>query len=206
MTAFDEGFNFRSTLAFVTDPTDTQFVDGIHTYPTTANGVTFGWESGFTAANERNRSAAVDARLAGVHFSANTGTTPAVFRVDLVQTGDHNVYIALGDANSAAQVQTCVLKDNTTTFATVATNAATLLHHFIDATGVDRTSEADWVTNNVFVLRTFASMILRVNIGGGSGLSNSSIAHLRVVFVGAGGGSFKPYWMLGNNMLINGVG
>ena len=37
-----------------------------------------------------------------------------------------------------------------------------------DATGVERTSSADWVTNNASITKTFATTILRVKMGDGA--------------------------------------
>src|SRR5690606_37932986 len=97
MVAFNEGFNFRATAAFrADDPADTQYVLATDSYPTTRNGVTFGWESGSPAGRDRSSSGYIDARLAGLHFVANTGSQ-ATFRVDLVQTGQHEIRAAFGE-------------------------------------------------------------------------------------------------------------
>lgn len=83
-----EGFNFRSTLAYVTDPSDTQFCEENFTYPKTAGGVTFGWT--VRTNNDRNRSTGVDARLAGIVYTSNNGSSQRTFRVDLDNATDHD--------------------------------------------------------------------------------------------------------------------
>src|SRR3990167_6684343 len=97
--AWDKGFDFRNTSAYVTDPADHTYVLHTETYPTTRNGVTFGWSAG--TIDSRDRDSGIDARLAGINFGAATGT----FRVDLPATGDYDVRIASGDASFAQSGQ-----------------------------------------------------------------------------------------------------
>lgn len=176
--AFDEGFNFRSTLGFVTDPTDTQFVDGTLTYPQTAGGVTFGWIS-ISNVVTRDRNSGVDARLAGIH---RTSGGPQVFQVDLPATGQYEVRVAVGDANYPDTGINYALFDNTTqvfSFSNLSTSAG---GHFLDATGVERTSVADWISNNAAVTYNFASTVLQLQID----IGFAGVSHLRIVQVDTG--------------------
>ena len=84
-------------------------------YPTTVNGVTFGWvKTSLVQARDRNNK--LDPRLAGVNF-ANNGS-PATFNVDLPSPGTYNLSLALGDAGYQAcwvQCQIQFLDGNTVT-------------------------------------------------------------------------------------------
>lgn len=167
--AFSIGLNFRATSSFVTDSTNETYVIG-DAYPTTRAGVTFGWESGFTLTNIRNRNASNDRRIAGTHFD---GEGDAIFRLDLPSTGLYEIRLGLGDPGGNAAGG--VMKDNTTTLFTIATVSSSL--NILDATGVART-QANWPSQNAAVQHTFASTILRWHVGGGSG--NCGTCHIGV--------------------------
>lgn len=175
--AWIKGFNFRQTAGYVTDNADETYVrtpsDG-ETYPTTRNGVTFGWD--LATVESRNRSTGVDVRLAGVNFDAVT--TGAVFQVDLSQTGPHTIRAAFGEATYARTINMS-LQDNTTTFSTISGSPAS--GHFLDATGTDYAA-ASWPGSNTSINRTFTSSILRVLINA----TVSPIAHLQVMLAAAG--------------------
>ena len=176
--AFKEGFNFRATVGYVTDPADTQFVAGTDTYPTTANGVTFGWSS--VTGNTRDRNSGIDARLAGIVFSPNAAGPQITFRVDLDSAVEHEITLAVGDATSQQDNVYCDLQDNTTSFRTI-DESPVPSQDFVDATDVVRTSAADWVSNNAVETRTFTSTILRAVIGHPSASEGSSVmAHLSI--------------------------
>ena len=187
--AFNEGFNFRATLAFVTDPADTQHCPLESAYPTTAGGVTFGWEYTNSTANDRDRSDSVDARLAGIVFHTNNRDgvpQQAVFRVDLPATGDYEIAAAFGDMGGATTNHYAQFQDTTTEISTV-TDASIASGAFVDASGVERTSAADWVSNNVKIEHTFASTIFRLALGQPTTTSgNSIVAHLSINDVAAG--------------------
>ena len=183
--AFNEGFNFRATLAYVTDPSDTQFVDGLVTYPQTANGVTFGW--GVANLQVRDRNAGVDARLAGHHRIDTTLVTQ--FQVDLPAAGDYILRWAMGDNSYPGGPMYYRLFDNTTVLYTssgysgagVSTASS---DRWIDATGVERTSAADWVSNNASATFTFATTTLLFEIAHASANPQSTpIGHLQIVLV-----------------------
>lgn len=168
---FKEGFNFRSTAAFVTDPTDTQYADFQNTvYPTTANGVTFGFEGTVSGGGHVNRSTGVDARLAGVNL-----TTSSTFRVDLPAAGDYAITLALGDQAAARSNLTITFKDTNTTLFTVSGSTPTT-QDFIDAQGTIHGSAAVWVSSNATRTSTFSTTIFRAAMGDAT--NSTYIAHI----------------------------
>jgi hypothetical protein len=178
--------NFRQSSGYVTDGAGQTYCTTADTYPTTRGGYTFGWESG-TISADRDRDNTLDPRLAGINFRTNDGTT-ATFRVDLPSTGSYVVTLALGDATSDQFYQYALLKDGTSTFATIDDTNGTTAQQFDDATGVTRTSAANWVSGNATLTQTFSSTIFRVQIGSPVSQTNST-AFAHVAIVAAGGGS-----------------
>lgn len=176
-----EGLDFRATSQFVTDAANnTGEINTVADYPhITAQGYTVGWENA-APSSTADRSAAVDARLAGIHSMLNTASANK-FRIDLPDTGVYRIEMALGDATTA-QVQYAELFDNASSLGVIVSNAATTAAQFYDASGTLRTSASDWVTNQSGVFETFTSTILRLQVGRGSaGAANSStIAHLKL--------------------------
>lgn len=177
-----KGFNFRSTLGFVTDGTNEQFVNeafGAYPQSITIDGDTFncGWETAPAGGNSRDRNAAIDQRLAGIVF-VSSGSADAVFRIDLPAAGNYKIRLALGDAGNA-NTQKAELRDTSTVLLTVP-NTATAIEEFIDASGVLQGSAATWVSSNVEVTYTFSTTILRVAVQAPSSVA-STLAHLSVV-------------------------
>ena len=129
--SWQQGFDFRNTTGFVTDPSGATYVLPTTAYPTTVNGVTFGWTK--NSAQGRDRNATLDPRLAGVNF-ANNGS-PATFYVDLPSAGTYNLSLAMGDAGYQACWVQCQVQflDGNTVLATV-TEGSTQLGYFYDAT------------------------------------------------------------------------
>lgn len=176
------GINFRGTSAYVTDGTGETYCLGYgDVYPVSRGGYTFGWETNDIYVDRRDRSTSTDRRLAGQNQKSNSGTEQATFRLDLPSTGTYSVRLAMGDENFSQGYQYAELIDSTTTFATIADTNGTSAGQFTDATGVTRTSAADWVSNNASVSRTFSSTIFRIKIGSPSAQSDqSTIAHVSV--------------------------
>lgn len=174
--------NLRATAGYVTDDAVETYCLG-EAYPTTRGGVTFGFASSQTA-NSRDRSSAGDRRLAGIVFRINSlGTID--FTVDLPSTGTYDIRIALGDA-SGAQNQLCVIKDNTTTLATI--NAASTSGFFRDAAGVEY-SAAGWPGSNSAASLTFATTKLVLTLGNHSSATlSTTLAHISFVLTSGGGG------------------
>ena len=99
VTSWAQGFDFRNTSTFVTDPSSFNYVLPGTTYPTIVNGVTFGWTTPDLVQGD-DRSTVVDPRLAGIN-SAQNGA-PATFYVDLPSPGTYNLALAMGDDGRGA--------------------------------------------------------------------------------------------------------
>src|SRR5271165_4650423 len=93
--AFQAGFDFRNTSNFVSDPPGDTYVLPTMMYPTTVNGLTFGWTN-INLVQGRDRNNGLDPRLAGVNLATNG--MPATFYVDLPTAGTYNLSLAMGDA------------------------------------------------------------------------------------------------------------
>lgn len=182
-SASDFGANFRDTLAFVTDGTNEIYVDisGGFAYPVSANGLNHGWtvHSGSEAAADRD--AGTDRRLAGLIQEIETGG-PGTFKVELGATGDWDIYMACGDFSfdpSACQV---VIKDDTTTKATISGDPGA--GSFLDASGAIRTA-AQWIADSTNggtkITVTFATTTANFVLGNGT--TRANLAHLRLVQV-----------------------
>lgn len=186
--AWDKGFNFRQNAGFVTDGTDETYVLSAETYPTTRNGATFGWSTAPTGRADRN--AAVDRRLAGIHFQGNSGTQ-ITFRVDLNSATTYDISLAMGDEGFAQGYQYCQFLDDTTVKRTIDDTGGTAAANFDDATGVNR-ALADWPGSNVADSQTFSTTTFYLRVGSPSAQSNSTtIAHLFLSEV-AGGSTILP--------------
>lgn len=178
-----KGFNFRATSGYVVDGADETYVIATDTYPTTRNGVTFGWEDTANLEN-RDRTTSQDRRLAGINFTS-TGSIDR-FRVDLPATGTYIIRLALGDtvAQSTAKVE---IKDNITSLFIIGPHAVTGTKYW-DASDVERTAAA-WPTDNISVQQTFGSMIFRAHLGNSTGVS--PLAHIYISNVVVSG---HPYY------------
>ena len=168
------GFDFRATQTFVNDPAN-NFVLGAGTpYPSTANGVTFGWTNNPSLKLQtRNRNASLDPRLAGINFVPNN-VAPAVFRVDLPSAGTYGVRLALGDASYAQCSSGCrvELRDgNTSLFALTVTGLAA--GQFADANG-NVWSAANWPSSNNQRSITMSGTQLTVLIGANDGITDNT--------------------------------
>jgi outer membrane protein assembly factor BamB len=176
--SFDKGFNFRKSQAYVTDGANETYVLG-DLYPTTRNGVTFGWGTNIANVN-RDRVATNDRRLAGVNQQTNNGTQ-VTFRVDLPAPGTYQIHLALGDAGFGQANQYLQILDNTTVLMTIdKRGVGTAAQQFYDATGALLTNTT-WPTSEKPTTLTFASTTLNVVIGSPTSVTNSStLAHLRI--------------------------
>ena len=169
-----KGFDFRLTAGFVTDPADCTYVLETDSYPTTRNGVTFGWE--VSPAGGRDRDSGSDPRLAGINQGNGIGT----FRVDLPAAGKHDISLAMGDLSNTQEGTQVIVRDNTTPVLTIGPHD-TAVAEFYDATDTPYTAAA-WPANNDAVRVTFGSSVLRLTLE--TATSNSVIAHLFIAQVG----------------------
>lgn len=184
------GFDFRATAIYVTDPADCGPVLG-ESYPqtTTINGfsVTWGWVpsgstagcSSCTAVNILNTNdMLVTPKLAGVN-NANA-TVCSVFRVDLPASGSYTFRAAFGSATGVGDNTVDFYdSDATTNLFNVANAVVTTGGQWIDATGVTRTSDTDWVSNNAPKTLTISGTAVYITLGNNTGFV-SIISHLFV--------------------------
>src|SRR5271167_2421798 len=160
--SFQAGFDFRNTSTFVTDPTGDTYVLPTTAYPTTSNGVTYGWAD-TSLVGGRDRNASLDPRLAGINF-ANNGS-PARFHVNLPSAGTYNLSLAMGDANFERCVVQCEIQflDGQTVLATVQEGPIPA-GYFYDAKG-NQWSAAAWPSSNVSQQVTLTGTRLTVVVG-----------------------------------------
>lgn len=123
------------------------YVVAADSYPTTRNGLTFGWPSGTTPATQ-DRVGPISARISGRHaVSSNVG-----FRVDLGASGRVRVWLALGALGVTANTAAIIQDGNGanggpgTTLATIASTSVPS-GSVMDATGAIMTI-ADWVSSD----------------------------------------------------------
>jgi len=193
-----KGFNFRESNAFVTDGTN-EIPDIGQTYPrsVTIDSDTFnvGWDTDKTLATGtdqvRDRDAAIDRRLAGIAFIGNSSGA-SKYRINLPEAGQYQVRIAAGDADSARTLHFRVLDNTTQLVSYQAVETAT--DQWMDATGVVRTSAADWVSNNAALTVTMSTTALIIEIGtvDGSGSNISALSHVSVVQTGGSSSTVTP--------------
>lgn len=115
-----QGFTFRATVGYVTDPVDYLFTNpgDADIYPTTVGGFTMGWDN--SGVQSRNRNSGVDARLAGMQFAYTNNDQ--VWRLDLTDLDGAREYTingGMGDPNTTNATQYAEIRDNTTTRLTV---------------------------------------------------------------------------------------
>src|SRR5271165_5260666 len=160
--SFQQGFDFRNTANFVTDPPGSTYVLPTTAYPTTVNGVTFGWAK-TSLVQARDRNAKLDPRLAGINYATNG--SPATFYVDLPSPGTYNVSLALGDAGNQQCWVQCQVQflDGSMVLATV-TGGFIAAQYFYDAEG-NKWSAAAWPTGNLSQQVTLTGTRLTVVIG-----------------------------------------
>ncbi len=160
--SWQQGFDFRNTAGFVTDPAGDTYVLATTAYPTTVNGVTFGWLQ-TPQVQARDRNAKLDPRLAGINFATNG--SPATFDLDLPSPGTYSLSLALGDASYQQCWVQCQVQflDGSTVLATL-TVGSTQLSYFYDAQGKNW-SAAAWPTSNLSQQVTLTGTHLTVVVG-----------------------------------------
>lgn len=179
-----QGWDFRATSGFVTDPSNDDFNDVSTTSGTSSNGIAWAWDQ--TIGNSRDRNASIDPRLAGCMF-VTVPDGSRTFTVTLPSAGTYDITLALGDQGNEC-IENLDILDNGSVLFTVCTNVDTgAANHFIDATGVIRTSDTDWVTNNAKKRLTFTTTSAGFRLNAPSSFSNS-MAHLRIDPVSGGSG------------------
>lgn len=180
--AWDKGFNFRATSGFIADGANETYVIDTDVYPTTRNGVTFGWTYSSCLADDgggtRDRDAGIDRRIAGMHFIANRDER-CTFKVDLPATGDYIITLGYGDAGANAKNNYIVINDSGTARLTLSAVATLATPTFGDAIGATFNA-ATWPGSQTTVTKTFSTTTLDLMIGSGTtpDATDASIAHL----------------------------
>jgi hypothetical protein len=170
VVSFEAGLNFRQTSGYVTDVAPDTYCT-FDAYPTTRGGYTFGWTAG--SIDGRNRNAGVDPQLAGINFAASGACT---LRFDLPAPGTYDIRLAIGDGFGGNPfTNDLVLKDNTTTLATI--NASTGGNQFADAAG-NIVFNTLWESTNVAISKSFATTTLIIVIGTSA---VTALVHLGIV-------------------------
>src|SRR5271165_1190749 len=161
-SGWQQGFDFRNTAAYVTDPPGDNGVIATTAYPTKGNGVTYGWVK-TSPVQGRDRNAKLDPRLAGINLITNG--SPATFYVDLPSAGTYNLSLAMGDAGYEECWVQCQIQflDGSTVLATVM-GGPTKAGYFYDAQG-NNWSAAAWPTSSVSQHVTLTGTRLTVVVG-----------------------------------------
>ena len=159
---WQQGFDFRALSGYVTDPPGDTYVLASTAYPTTFNGLAFGWAN-TSLVGARDRSTTVDPRLAGINYVSNG--SPATFYVNLPSAGTYSLSLAMGDAGYEQCGVQCEIQflDGSTVVGTVS-GGLTNLGYFYDATGRNW-SAAAWPTGNVPLQVTMTGSQLTVVVG-----------------------------------------
>jgi len=182
--SWQQGFDFRYTAGFVSDPAGNAYVLSTTAYPTKGNGVTYGWlKTSLVQGSDRNKN--LDPRLAGINFVSNGA--PATFYVDLPSPGTYNLWLAMGDASYTQCWTQCEIQflDGNTVLATLA-KGKTLAGYLYDALG-NNWSAAQWPNNNVSQQVTLTGTRLTVIVGLGSSNGDvTPIAFLGIAQVSSG--------------------
>ena len=204
----DYGFAMRDTAPYVTNPAGVSFVDAVNytpsggdgglSYPVSySNGITGGQYSG-SGIEKFNVSTSVDARLAGAHRT-NSNTQTQRYRFDLPATGDYSIRCAAGIANYSTGDDWLDLYDTSTQLGPLVNDTDGHTNNsFYDATGVLHTA-ANWPANNAATTKTFATTIMYVDLGRGTGGVNKAfLAFFQFSDVGGGGPSAfpEPYYQM----------
>jgi len=174
------GFNFRGTAGYVADDAGSTYVLTSDVYPVTRSGLTFGWSS--AADFGIDRSTNPDPRLSGMNRSTNVDSLSFITTSG---AGVFNVSLAIGQQVGAVTGNKLYITEvnssnvEQSVLATVADGVNTDAGEFIDATGVVRTSPADWVNNQSTVEVTVADgnhLAVRLGDGVNDG-TKTHIAH-----------------------------
>jgi hypothetical protein len=168
---FQQGIYFRSTNNQTSPPNyDVEFSGAVANYPrTSAQGHTVGWET--AGLQKADRDVTADVRLKGIYFFAQTA--PQQYRIDLPAAGTYKFRLAMGDSGFRHPHRFQIV-DNATLLQSTDFADTVLADQWGDATGVVRTSESAWVSNNGILTLTFSSTICRFVFGSSTGTSDTN--------------------------------
>ncbi|MGC2109879.1 MAG: hypothetical protein WA655_10205, partial [Candidatus Korobacteraceae bacterium] len=187
--SWQQGFDFRNSAGFVSDPPgDTDVLPAMF-YPTRGSGATYGWVRP-ALVQGRDRNSGQDPRLAGINLITNG--LPATFNVDLPSAGTYNLSLAMGDAGYEECWVQCQIQflDGGTVLATL-TKGTTNQNYFYDAKG-NNWSAAAWPGSNLSQQVTLTGTRLTVVVG----TSQTSNDYTTVAFLGIAQVPIPPNYML----------
>jgi hypothetical protein len=171
-------WNMRNTKAFCTDAAGAEcFNYSGHISGLTLSGFPWELQDYFGAMALRDYSGFTDPQLAGAAFNSNSAAAISLI-ITLPATGARSIRLAAGEFlfNASADID---LYDGATVFGNIgAAAAAGAADKYRDATGVVRTSTADWIANNAALTHTFTTTTFTLVMKVGT---NSALAHLSVV-------------------------
>jgi len=159
-------YNFRSTLAYITDPAGSIAIVGRAgaitekplplTYTLDSDASDVGWSTGSSTQGARDRNAANASKgTCGCHFVANAAGSPHILQIELRGgVGSYEIGFASGDPDGVGTTQPYIqIFDGTTLKNTIDGTAG--IANFMDATGVNRTA-ANWDADNQVLTISFA--------------------------------------------------
>jgi hypothetical protein len=167
--AFAQGIYFRASNDQVS-PTnyDVEIATSVNYPRVSAQGNNVGWSTAASGVSVADRNATTDVRLKGIAFV--TKTVGFDYRISLPSPGTYNIRAALGDSSAGHDNRLQVFDNVTQIWDKDA--GATPAGQWMDANGIIRTSEANWVSNNTLVPLTFASSIAIFRFGNSTGVSD----------------------------------
>lgn len=160
--SYDVGFDFWSSSSRGSLGANETYVLSNDDYPITRGGATFGWTTEPLRIDDNPGE--TDRRLLSLAVVA--GGSPATFKITELPSGTYKIWLAAGDDNNSRS-QDIIIKDNTTTIATISSNTSGYV--FVDATGTNMGSST-WISN-----------------GGGSSISVSITSGTLNVVLGTSG-------------------
>ena len=176
---WQQGFDFRNTAAFVTDPPGDTYVLSTTAYPTKGNGVTYGWVKTYPVQGSRSQcqagSAAGRDQLRQQRFASDVLCGPAVGGY-LQPVAGHGGCRLRGNAGCSARFSFWMA----TPYVATLTEGVTNLGYFYDATGKNW-SAATWPASNLSQQVTLAGTRLTMVVGTNKATGDSTpIAFLGV--------------------------
>lgn len=181
--------NFRGSDTFITDDVGDNYSTGFDYPNRTIGALTYGFNTSGNPLD--NVSQNIDTAL-GPHFAGVIPVTSTGDTWDLKITGftpgvPVRIRAAFGDRNTGHVVAFRFLDtDHTTVLASSGTGGQTLAaNQMLDATGVIRTSPADWNSNNAYVQVTPTGNTIWVKRG--DGLGNGNLYYVTLGFEIQGG-------------------
>lgn len=181
--SFEQYINFRATGGFVTDAAKTHAQTVIAAnYPVTpsaGDSTGVGYTGVGASMESRDRNAAYDPRIAGLHKIA--AGSSATYRINLPAPGVYEVSVAIGDANGGV-VSECELFDNASSLGVLTSGTTSAAARWKDATNTELTNTT-WPTSAVWVSKTFASSVAIFKMGNGGATPNWSHVGIRQLAV-----------------------